>query len=106
MDPIATYPKNFQRYRDAFPKLFEAHEQAGELARKSGPLDEPTTHLVQLGAAIAIRSEGAVHSHTRRALAAGVSREEIYQVVNLMVSTVGFPAAAAAYSWVSEVVED
>jgi alkylhydroperoxidase/carboxymuconolactone decarboxylase family protein YurZ len=105
MDPIEAYPKNFERYRDAFPEMFEAHEQAGASARKSGPLEQATTHLVQLAAAIAIRSEGAVHSHARRALAAGATREEVYQVVNLMVSTVGFPAAAAAYSWVSDVLK-
>jgi len=32
-----------------------------------------------------------VHSHVRRALAAGVKPEEIYHTLLLLVSTIGFP---------------
>ncbi|MDW7711624.1 MAG: carboxymuconolactone decarboxylase family protein [Deferrisomatales bacterium] len=100
-----TYPKNFRDFRTLFPEMFEALEKAARLARESGPLDEKSTHLVQLAAAIARRSEGSTHSHARRALEAGATREELYQVINLLVSTVGFPTAAAAFSWVSDVLE-
>ena len=44
-----------------------------ELATKchdASPLDEKTRRLIKLGAAIGVPSEGAVKSHTRRALAA------------------------------------
>ncbi|GAB4278590.1 MAG: carboxymuconolactone decarboxylase family protein [Deferrisomatales bacterium] len=97
-------PRNFEEYRSLFPEMFAAWEEAAKHARASGPLDEKTTHLVQLAAAVALRSEGSVHSHARRALEAGASREEILQVVNLTASTAGFPAAAAAFSWVRELL--
>src|SRR5689334_8736650 len=45
----------------------------GQAAADAGPLPEKTRYLVQLAAAAAIRSEGAVHSHARRALAAGAT---------------------------------
>ena len=99
------YPKNYQRYAELFPAMFEALHKGAEEARKSGPLTEKNCHLVQLAAALAVRSEGAVHSHARRALAAGVSQDELYQVVNLLISTVGFPTAAAGFSWINDVLD-
>lgn len=97
-------PRNFQEYQKMFPKLFDTCAKCGELARSSGPLDEKTTHLIQMAAAIGVHSEGATHSHARRALAAGASTQELFQVINLMVSTVGFPAAAAGFAWISDIL--
>ena len=51
----------------------------------------------------AIRSEGAVHSHTRRALAAGATREEVQHAVIVATSTIGFPNVMAALSWIHDV---
>jgi alkylhydroperoxidase/carboxymuconolactone decarboxylase family protein YurZ len=59
---------------------------------------------VQLAAAAAIRSEGAVHSHVRRALQAGARPEEIYHAIILLTSTIGFPNTSAALSWVYDVM--
>ncbi len=97
-------PENFQRFQDRFPEMFEAYAKGAQMARTSGPLDEKTTHLVQMAGAIGIRSEGSVHSHAKRALAAGATPEELLQIINLMISTVGFPTAAAAYSWVQDIL--
>lgn len=105
MKDFGNLPENFQQYRQQFPEMFAAYAKGAEMARTSGPLDAKTAHLVQLGAAIGIRSEGAVHSHTQRALEAGASHEEIFQVINLLISTIGFPTAAAAYSWIREMSE-
>ena len=73
-------------------------------ASEKGPLKSKTSHLIQLAAAAAIRSEGAVHSHTRRALQAGAKPEEIYQAVLLLTSTIGFPTVSAALSWIDDVL--
>lgn len=104
MGKCVTCPENFQQYQEMFSEMFAAYEKGATLARTSGPLDEKTTHLIQLAAAVGIRSEGSVHSHTRRAIEAGASKEEIFQVVNLMISTLGFPTAVAAFSWVKDVL--
>jgi alkylhydroperoxidase/carboxymuconolactone decarboxylase family protein YurZ len=60
--------------------------------------------LVKLGLAIGFRSEGAVHSHTRKALATGAARDEIRQVALLAITTIGFPAGMAAMSWIEDVL--
>jgi len=41
--------------------------------------------------AAAIRSEGTVHSHVRRALKAGGTLADIYHAIMLLTSTIGFP---------------
>ena len=82
-----------------------AVEQLGEAAAGAGPLDEKTKELVQLGAAAALRSEGAVHSHARRALELGASADDVRHALVLLTSTIGFPTVAAALSWADDVID-
>lgn len=85
--------------------VIDALEALGQAVRE-GPLDEKTANLIQLAGAVAIRSEGAVHSHARRALENGASTAEIVQAVMLLTSTVGFPNVSAALSWIKDIVGD
>jgi 4-carboxymuconolactone decarboxylase len=96
-------PKNYQSIVREYPDYMAALDAVGEAAANAGPLAEKTRHLVQIGAAAAIRSEGAVHSHTRRALAAGATREEVQHAVIAATSTIGFPNVMAALSWINDV---
>lgn len=97
-------PKQYINIKKRFRKFFNAVDNLGKVARDSGPIDEKTSHLVQLAAAAAIRSEGSVHSHTRRALESGVTPEEIYHSIILLTSTIGFPTVSAALSWGDDVI--
>jgi 4-carboxymuconolactone decarboxylase len=96
-------PKNYQSIAKRYPHFMAAVDALGQAAADAGPLPEKTRHLVQIGAAAAIRSEGAVHSHTRRALAAGATPEEIQHAVIAATSTIGFPNVMAALSWINDV---
>jgi len=96
-------PKFYQAVSSAHPGIFGSLEALGIALRRAGPLDEKTTHLVKLVAAAAIRSEGAVHSHVRRALAAGVSAEEIEHALLLLIPTIGMPQVIAALSWARDI---
>jgi len=98
------YPKWYSQTKKAHKEYIEALEQLGETVRKQGPLDEKTSQLIQLAAAAAIRSEGSVHSHARRAIKAGATPEEIYHTIMLLTSTIGFPTTSAALSWVYDVI--
>lgn len=86
------------------PEFATRLAELGEAIRREGPLNMKTGHLIQLAGAAAIRSEGAVHSHARRAMEAGATREEIEHAVILLTSTIGFPNVAAALSWVEDVL--
>ena len=52
--------------------------------------------------AIGSQSEGGVHSHARRAIAAGAATEEIEHVVLLSITSIGFTKAVAAWTWVND----
>ncbi|MFZ5759882.1 MAG: carboxymuconolactone decarboxylase family protein [Thermodesulfobacteriota bacterium] len=97
-------PKHHTNLTKRFPEIFTALESLGTTVKNAGPLDRKTSELVQLGAAAAVQSEGSVHSHTRRALEAGASREEIQHSLLLLISTIGFPRVAAALSWAEDIL--
>ncbi|HMK42821.1 MAG TPA: carboxymuconolactone decarboxylase family protein [Dissulfurispiraceae bacterium] len=99
------YPKQFQSVKTRFKAYFKATEALGKAAKAAGPVDEKTAHLIQLGAAAAIRSEGSVHSHTRRALECGAKPDEIYHAIILLSSVIGFPTVSAALSWADDVIQ-
>ncbi len=102
---MTKYPENFLWLESRFGKAFKTHQALGEQLQEAGPIDKKRIHLIQLAAAAAIRSEGAVHSHVRRALEEKVTPEEIYHALVLLTSTIGFPSVAAALSWARDVVE-
>jgi len=97
-NPSAQYLKIKKRH----PQLINAVESLGKEAKQSGPIDEKTAQLIQLAAAAAIRSEGAVHSHAKRALEAGASIDEIRHALLLLTCTLGLPCVMAALSWADE----
>jgi len=97
--------KKYNKMKERHPELLDAVESLGVAVGKAGPVNDKTRQLVQLAAAAAIRSEGAVHSHARRAVEAGASAEEIRHVIMLLTSTIGFPTVMAAMTWVDDVLE-
>lgn len=97
-------PKTFTIFQKRFPRIAEAWELLGK-AGIEGPLGEKQARLVKLGISMGLRSEGATHSAVRKALAAGATREELYQVVALAASTIGLPNAVAAFTWIEDVLE-
>jgi AhpD family alkylhydroperoxidase len=98
-------PEQYLSIKKKYKKFFNAVANLGKVAKASGPIDKKTSHLIQLAAAAAIRSEGSVHSHTRRALKAGAKPEEIHHAIILLASTIGFPTVSAALSWVDDIIK-
>lgn len=102
---MAGLPKQYESIRKRFKTYFKAAENLGKAAKAAGPVDEKNAQLIQIAAAAAIRSEGSVHSHTRRALEAGATPEEVYHALILCASTIGFPTVSAALSWAEDVIQ-
>lgn len=99
-------PSHYKKLASQFPEYAAAVESMGKACKTAGPISEKTIQLIQLSASAAIRSEGAVHSHARRALQAGATKEEIQHCLLALTSTVGFPTVMAALCWVEDVLED
>ncbi len=94
-------PPTYEAFIARFPKLGNAWSTIAE-AGKEGPLDAKTARLVKLGLGIGAMREGSVHASVRKAIAAGVTREEIDQVLALAAGTLGMPSVVAAFSWVGD----
>ena len=99
-------PDQYVNLRKKYKSYMEALDHLGKEAGRHGPIDQKTGHLIQLAAAVTIRSQGAVHSHARRALQAGATPEEINHAVILLTSTIGFPSVSAALSWVDDILQN
>jgi AhpD family alkylhydroperoxidase len=90
---------------NTYPDIWKAYSNLGEACANAGPLDDKVRRLIKLALAIGAGSEGAVHSHTRRALEAGMTAEEIKQVAMLAIPTHGFPRAIAALTWIEDITK-
>ncbi len=101
-----SYPFPYERFRKEFPEVEKEYDRLAKKCHASGPLQEKTRRLIKLGIAIGSESEGAVKSHARRALALGISPEEIRHVVLLGLTTIGFPKMIATLNWVHEVLKE
>jgi AhpD family alkylhydroperoxidase len=97
-------PKHYLFEKKEHEAFIGAVEALGKTLREQGPLDEKTANLIQLAAAAAIHSEGAVHSHVRRAVESGATPEEIYHTLMLLTSTLGYPTVSAALSWAEDIL--
>lgn len=86
-----------------YPELWQAYQRLGEEASRAGPLDARTRRLAHLALAIASGSEGATHSHARRALAEGITAEELEHVALLAITTIGWSNAVKGLTWVRDV---
>ena len=86
------------------PEVWDSYASLGKAVAEAGPLDDHTRRLIKLALAIGARSEGATHSHARQALESGVSPLELRQVALLAITTLGFPAAMAGWSWIEDCI--
>jgi len=89
----------------AYPAIWKAYSALGEACAQAGPIDRKAVRLVKLALAIGVSSEGAVHSHVRRGLDEGISKEEIKQVALLAIPTLGFPQAVRVLTWIEDITD-
>lgn len=99
-----TYPAPYANIRERYPNLVTAYDALGDAAYEAGPLDPKQQRLVKLALAIGAGLEGAVHSHARRALEAGVSADALRHTALLATTTLGFPAMVRAMTWIEDVL--
>ncbi len=98
------YPEQYTSITKRYKSVMTSLETLGKATKAAGPLNRKTLELVQLAAAAAIRAEGSVHSHARRALEAGAKPAELQHAIIVLTSTIGFPTVSAALSWVDDVL--
>ena len=98
---VSKPPALHQQFVRRFAHLGEAWDRVNEEGA-AGPLDAKSQRLLKLAIAVGAMREGAVHSGVRKARDVGATLAEMEQVVALAASTIGLPAAVAAWGWVKE----
>jgi alkylhydroperoxidase/carboxymuconolactone decarboxylase family protein YurZ len=86
------------------PDIWTAYSSLGKACAEAGPLNDREKRLVKLALAIGAASEGAVHSHARRARYEGIEDAALHQVALLAVGPLGLPRAVAARTWIEDKV--
>jgi len=98
-------PKHYLEFKKEFPAVVEAYERLGEACHWQGPLEPKMRELIKIGIAIGAGLETGTRAHTRLALDAGATPEEIRHTALLATTTLGFPAMMRAMTWVNDVLE-
>jgi 4-carboxymuconolactone decarboxylase len=102
---MSDVPKRYTWFHETYPEVAENYEKLGDSVHKAGPLDDKTRALIKVAISTGAKLEGAVHSHTRKALKAGCTAEEIRHAVLLALPSLGLPSTMAALSWIDDVLE-
>jgi 4-carboxymuconolactone decarboxylase len=105
-DAKSQLPARYQLFGKSYPAVMQALETLGDATQAAGPLEPKTRALVKLAIAVGAWREGAVHSHTRRALEAGCTPDEIRHAGVLAITTIGFPSTMAAMSWIEDILRE
>lgn len=99
---MSKLPGRYSQFREEFPAISRAYDEISTATAQGGPLDEKTVQLVRLAMAIGSGQEGAVHSHTRRALESRATPDEIRHVGLVALTTLGFPRMMTGLSWIDD----
>lgn len=91
-----------EEFRRKHPDVWSAFAKLAEKCHNAGPLDEKTRRLTKIALAIGAGLEGATHSAVRHAKEGGVTTEELEHVAVLAITTLGFPSAMRALSWLED----
>ena len=92
-------PTHFKQFVEKYPDVWDAHQKLTLACAEAGPLDRKTRELIKVAISGTAHQETALQRHTIMAVKEGASEIEVYQAILLMITTVGFPRAAAALKW-------
>lgn len=98
-------PKFYEEFVKKYPLVADTYEELGNAVHDQGPLNERDRALIKLAISGSHLYSSAFKAHIRKAIATGVSREEIEHLVLLFLPTIGFPTMMAAMGIVTEQME-
>ncbi|MEJ2703035.1 MAG: carboxymuconolactone decarboxylase family protein [Sedimentisphaerales bacterium] len=98
-------PIHFRKFVEKYPDVWEAHQKLTIACAEAGPLDRKTRELIKVAISGTAGMETALQRHAIMAVKEGASEEEVYQTILMLITTVGFPKAAAAMKWAQSSLE-
>jgi len=101
-----TLPKRYRQFLEKYPEIASRYNELGEAVHQWGPLDDKTRALVKLAISGSTKQESAFKSHIRKAMAQGITREEMEHVAFLTLPTLGFPSTMTLLYMIDEELEN
>lgn len=102
---MSNLPQHYQSFVANNPEFAKAYKALGDAAMSSGPLSKKEIQLVKIGISLGAKLESAVRSHTRKALEAGATPDEVRHAIMASVTTIGFPTMMAGLKWVEDLLD-
>jgi 4-carboxymuconolactone decarboxylase len=102
MSEMPNPPKFYKEFITKYPEVGKKYEELGDTIHHNGPLNDRERALIKLAISGSHLYHSAFKAHIRKAIAAGVTREEIEHVALLMLPTVGFPTMMAMMGMIDE----
>jgi 4-carboxymuconolactone decarboxylase len=88
-------PKFYTHFMAKYPEIGKSYEELGAAIHTRGPLNDRERALIKMAVSGSHLYHSAFKAHIRKAVQAGVTREEMEHVALLMLPTVGFPTTMA-----------
>ncbi len=104
--PKDRVPKRFTQFLDQYPDIGRAYTELGDAVHNAGPLDSKTRALIKVAISGGARLEGGFHSHVRKAIQVGASKDELQHIALLALPTIGFPSMMALLTWIEDIYKD
>jgi 4-carboxymuconolactone decarboxylase len=95
-------PRFYTQFMEKYPEIGRKYEELGNAIHANGPLSDRERALIKMAVSGSHLFHSAFKSHIRKAVEAGVSREEMEQVALLMLPTVGFPTTMAMLGMIED----
>lgn len=95
-------PKFYEQFVKKYPQVAGKYEELGDAVHGLGPLNDRDRALIKLAISGSHLYNSAFKAHIRKAVASGITRDEIEHLVLLFLPTVGFPSMMAAMGILDE----
>jgi 4-carboxymuconolactone decarboxylase len=95
-------PRFYTHFMQKYPAIGKKYEELGEAIHENGPLSLRERALVKMAVSGSHLFHSAFKSHIRKALQAGITREEMEHLALLMLPTVGFPTTMAMLGMIDD----
>ena len=102
---IEELPPTLRRFIKKYPDVWSAHEKLGIEVAKAGALPARDMQLIKLGASASLGLETSFKTHVKKALRAGVSKDEIEHAILQLLPMLGLTKTMTAMKWYTKCVE-
>jgi len=93
----------FTSFAKAYPEIAASYEGLRMEVNASGPLGNRDRALVKFAVSVGMRQKAGAYAHIRKAIDAGLKRDQLEHAALLALPTIGLPAALSALEWIDEV---